>query len=65
MNNTRINAINVRKEMSQFFVHDFGIKGKEKTVIFKPKKWYDIEVNAEVVCAARFDSKKRIKGWRA
>lgn len=65
MNDTRINAINVRRDLSKALVSDIQKKGDKQEITFTPKLWLDIAVNAEIVCETRFDAKKRIKGWRA
>lgn len=65
MNDTRISAINIRRDLSRALVSDIQKKGDKKEITFTPKLWLDIAVNAEIVCERRFDSKKRIKGWRA
>lgn len=65
MNNTRISAINTRKDLATYIVEDVKQEGTEKKVTCTPKLWVDIAVNAELVLERRFDAKKRIKGWRA
>ena len=65
MNNTRISAINVRRDLSKALVSDIQKKGDKQEITFTPKLWLDIAVNAELVLERRFDAKKRIKGWRA
>ena len=64
MNNTRINAINVRRDLSKALVSDIQKKGDKQEITFTPKLWLDIAVNAELVLERRFDAKKRLKGWR-